>query len=76
LKILGERLVRNVATKRNSSIIIATLFFGIFGVLAIMAGVLDLMNPIYPWGHRLPMLGEMALVLAFCPWWQQAFYGS
>jgi len=49
--------------KRNASIIIATLFFGIFGVLAIIAGVVGLMNPIYPWGHRLPMLGEMALVV-------------
>jgi hypothetical protein len=56
-------LIASEATKRNTSIIIATLFFGIFGVLAIMAGVLDLMNPIYPWGHRLPMLGELALAV-------------
>ena len=49
--------------KRNASIIIATLFFGVFGVLAIMVGVVDFVNPIYPWGHRLPMLGEMALAV-------------
>ena len=48
-------------TKRNASIILATLFFGIFGVLATMVGVVDLINPIIPWGHRLPMLGEIAL---------------
>lgn len=51
------------ATKRNASIVIATLFFGIFGVLAIMVGVVDLMNPIYPWGQRLPILGHIALVV-------------
>ena len=51
------------ATKRNASIIIATLFFGVFGVLAIMVGVVDFVNPIYPWGHRLTMLGEMALAV-------------
>jgi len=56
-------LIGNTETKRNASIIIATLFFGIFGVLAIMVGVVDLMNPIYPWGQRLPMLGEMALAV-------------
>jgi hypothetical protein len=49
--------------KRNASIIIATLFFGVFGVLATMVGVVDFVNPIYPWGHRLPMLGEMALAV-------------
>ena len=50
-------------TKRNASIIIVTLFFGIFGVLATMVGVVDFVNPIIPWGHRLPMLGEMALAV-------------
>jgi hypothetical protein len=49
--------------KRNASIIIATLFFGVFGVLAIMVGVVDFVNPIYPWGQRLPMLGEIALAV-------------
>ena len=51
------------ATKRNASIIIATLFFGVFGVLAVMVGVVDFMNPIIPWGLRLRMLGEMALAV-------------
>ena len=49
--------------KRNASIIVATLFFGVFGILVIMVGVVDLMNPIYPWGQRLPMLGEIALAV-------------
>ena len=51
------------ATKRNASIIIVTLFFGIFGVLAIMVGVVDFINPIYPWGQRLPILGQIAFVV-------------
>jgi hypothetical protein len=56
-------LIASEATERNTSIIIATLFFGIFGVLAIMLGVFDLVNPIVPWGQRLPMLGELALAV-------------
>ena len=50
-------------TKRNASIVIATLFFGVFGVLAVTVGVVYFMNPIIPWGLRLPMLGEMALAV-------------
>ena len=53
----------NMADKRNASIIVATIFFAIFGVLAIMVGVADLMDPIIPWGQRLPILGEIALVV-------------
>jgi len=52
-----------MATKRNTSIIIATVFFAIFGILAIMMGVVDLINPIHPWGQRLPVLGEIALMV-------------
>jgi uncharacterized membrane protein (DUF2068 family) len=26
-------------------------------------GVVDFVNPIIPWGHRLPMLGEIALAV-------------
>lgn len=51
------------ATKRNASIVIATIFFAIFGILAIMVGTVDLMNPIYPWGQRLPILGHVALAV-------------
>jgi hypothetical protein len=51
------------ATKRSSSIIIATMFFAIFGILAIIMGVADLLNPIYPWGQKLPILGHMALIV-------------
>jgi len=53
----------NKAIKRNTSIIIATIFFSIFGVLAIIMGVVDLINPIYPWGQTLPILGHVALIV-------------
>ena len=52
-----------MAGKSNASMIVATTFFAVFGVVAIIAGVVDLMDPIYPWGHRLPILGELALVV-------------
>lgn len=48
---------------RNAPIIVATIFFAIFGVLAITVGVVDLMETIYPWGQRLPILGQMALIV-------------
>ena len=47
------------ATKRSASINTATLFFAVFGVLAILVGVIDLVKPIYPWGLRLPVLGHV-----------------
>jgi len=50
-------------TKRNTSIIIAAIFFAIFGILATIMGVVDLMNPIYPWGQKLPILGHIALIV-------------
>lgn len=55
--------MRSKATKRNTSIIVATLFFAIFGILAIIVGVADLLNPVYPWGQKLPILGHMALLV-------------
>ncbi len=51
------------ATERNASIVIATIFFAIFGIFAIIIGFIDLMNPIYPWGQKLPILGHVALVV-------------
>jgi len=56
-------LIGRLATKRNTSIIIATIFFAFFGILAIIVGVVNLMSPIYPWGQRLPILGQMALIV-------------
>ena len=53
----------SMTTKKNASIIIATIFFAIFGILAIIVGVVDLMNPIYLWGQRLPILGHLALIV-------------
>lgn len=48
---------------RTTSIAVATTFFAIFGVLAIMVGAVDLMNHIYPWGYRFPILGHIALIV-------------
>ena len=53
----------NKVIKRNTSIIIATIFFAIFGILAMIMGVIDLMNPIYPWGQKLSILGYIALII-------------
>ena len=52
-----------MATKRNVSILVAMIFFAIFSILAIIVGVVDLMNPIYPWGQRLSILGQLALIV-------------
>lgn len=49
--------------KRNTSIIIVTIFFAIFGILAITMGIVDLVNPIYPWGQKLPILGQIAFMV-------------
>ena len=56
-------MIGSKVTKRNTSIVIATIFFAIFGILAVVMGVVDLMNPIYPWGQKLPILGHMALIV-------------
>jgi len=49
--------------RRNISVNVATILFAIFGILAIVIGVVDIMNPIYPWGQKLPILGHMALIV-------------
>jgi len=49
--------------KRNTSIIIATIFFAIFGILAITMGIVDLVDSIYPWGQTLPILGQIAFMV-------------
>ena len=51
------------ATKANTSAIVAIIFFVIFSILAILIGVVDLMNPIYPWGLKLPVLGQIAFMV-------------
>jgi len=56
-------LVGSNATKANTSTIVAIIFFAIFGILAIVIGVVDLMNPIYPWGQKLPILGQIAFMV-------------
>ena len=48
---------------RNASIIVATIFFAIFGILSIVIGVVDMVNPPYPYAQRLPILGHVALVV-------------
>ena len=43
---------------------VATSLFALFTILAILVGVVDLMRPISPWGYRLPIFGQMALVVS------------
>ena len=50
-------------SERRASIIVATIFFAIFGILAIVIGVIDIMNPPYPYAQRLPILGHVAFVV-------------
>ena len=56
-------LVGSKTTKRNTSITTATMLFAIFGILAIVIGVVDIMNPPYPYAQRLPIIGHVALVV-------------
>jgi len=51
------------SAKGNASIIVATIFFAIFGILALMIGVADIINPPYPYAQRLPILGHMAFIV-------------
>ncbi|MGQ9461160.1 MAG: hypothetical protein ACUVRA_08025 [Candidatus Bathyarchaeaceae archaeon] len=52
-------------TRRNASVVVSTIFFTIFGILAIVIGVVDILNPPYPYAQRLPMLGHVALIVGF-----------
>lgn len=49
--------------KRKISLIVAMVLFAIFGILSLIIGVVDLLNPPYPYVQKLPMLGHMALVV-------------
>ena len=49
--------------RRNFSVIVATILFAIFGILAIVIGVVDTMNPPYPYAQRLPILGHIAFTV-------------
>jgi len=53
----------NKSAGRNTSIIVATVFFAIFGIFAIVIGVVDIMNPPYPYAQRLPILGHVAFIV-------------
>lgn len=50
-------------TKRTVSLIISTVFFAIFGMLAIIVGIVDIMHPPYPYAYKLPILGHLALLV-------------
>lgn len=45
------------------SIVVATIFFAIFSVLSIIVGVVDLLNPPYPYAQKLPIIGHIALIV-------------
>jgi len=47
--------------KRLKSILIT--IFAIFGILAIVIGVVDIMNPPYPYAQKLPILGHVAFIV-------------
>lgn len=49
--------------KRTVSIMISAVFFAIFGILAIIVGIVDIMNPPYPYAYKLPILGHLALLV-------------
>lgn len=49
--------------KRKISLIVAMVLFAIFGILSLIIGVVDLLNPPYPYVQRLPILGHMALIV-------------
>ncbi|MBS7636812.1 hypothetical protein KEJ37_05710 [Candidatus Bathyarchaeota archaeon] len=50
-------------TKRTVSVIVSTVFFAIFGTLAIIVGIVDIMNPPHPYAYKLPILGHLALLV-------------
>jgi len=58
-----KNLVKSKVARRNTSIVITMIFFAVFGVIAIVIGVIDITNPPYPYAQRLPILGHMALLV-------------
>lgn len=52
-----------IKSRRNASVIVTTIFFGIFAILAIVIGIIDIMNPPYPYAQRLPIIGHLALLV-------------
>ena len=57
------KMVGNEPAKRNVSVIVATVFFAIFGILAIIIGVVDILDPPFPYAQRLPIIGHVALIV-------------
>lgn len=56
-------MVINEKTVRTKSVLLATALFVIFGLLALVIGVIDIINPPYPYAQRLPILGHIALAV-------------
>lgn len=54
--------------KRTTSIIVATVFFAIFGLLSIVVGIIDILNPPYPYAQRLPIIGHIAFIVGILAW--------
>ena len=57
------KMVGNEQAKRNVSVIVATVFFAIFSVLAMIIGVVDILDPPFPYAQRLPIIGHIALIV-------------
>jgi len=60
---VSGKMVGNEPAKRNISVIVATVFFAIFGILAIIIGVVDILDPPFPYAQRLPIIGHIALIV-------------
>lgn len=50
-------------TKRTPSVIVSAIFFALFGILAIIIGIIDITNPLYPYAYKLPIFGHIALIV-------------
>ena len=56
-------MVGNEQAKRNVSVIVATVFFAIFSVLAMIIGVVDILDPPFPYAQRIPIIGHIAFIV-------------
>lgn len=49
--------------RRSASIKVSAILFAVFGILAIIIGVVGIMNPPYPYAQKFPIFGHMALIV-------------
>jgi FtsH-binding integral membrane protein len=56
-------MIINNKTVRTKSVLLATTLFVIFGLLALVIGAIDVIDPPYPYAQRLPILGHIAFTV-------------